>query len=211
MKLNKFLVANGNPTLLVEGCSLPKRQEVITKYLGKGIDQIGFIKFGDSPKLEMMGNELCINATLAFASILKSKGKLNTSGIPKTIAYFNKPGLTTLLLPIKFSRPEENIILLSGIGFCMDKTKNKNRLEELCKKYNLPAFGKIKYYKNKIEPTIYVTKTTSTINESSCGSGSIAFSLFSRINKIVQPTGEIIEINRLGKLIKVSAKVTKIG
>lgn len=82
MNIKKFIVANGNPTLLGWDCSLAQQQELIEKYLDKGVDQIGFVSQKDGlPYLQMMGNELCINGTLAFAYTLQNSGKLFTSGV----------------------------------------------------------------------------------------------------------------------------------
>lgn len=70
MKKQKFLIAGGNSTLLVWGCPVWKKSQVIKKYLGE-VEQVGFIENANGiSSLEMMGGELCINATLALASKL---------------------------------------------------------------------------------------------------------------------------------------------
>jgi len=88
--LRKFLIASGNSTLLVWNCPrAQKRKEIIKKYLGR-VEQIGFVSENNgTPKLEMMGNELCINGTSALASTLGTKGKLFTSELPFPIEYSN--------------------------------------------------------------------------------------------------------------------------
>ena len=70
MKTEKFLIAGGNPTLLVWGCP-PDEQVAVSKQLLESGDaeQVGFITDEhDITYLMMMGDELCINATLALAA-----------------------------------------------------------------------------------------------------------------------------------------------
>jgi len=200
-------IAGGNPTALVRG----KSNNKTAKKLLNEVEQVGFISLEPIPKLEMMGGELCINATLAFASLLEKNGKLSISGINKLVEYENKNKLTTISIPLNY-KIKDNIILLDGIGFIISKNKNKiskNLLKNLTKKYNLQAFGIIIYEKNKIDPFVYVKEINSFVNESACGSGSIAFSLFSGFNKIIQPTGEILNINIKKDKVFVSAKVKR--
>ena len=156
-----------------------------------------------------MGNELCINGILAFTSTLQKSGKLYTSGIARPIEYQNA-NLTCINLQINYSRPETNIINLEGIGFYISNTQVVPNLEKFAKKYNQPAFGFIYYKNSQIFPTIFVKETNSLISESACGSGSIAFNIFSGLNKIVQPTGEIITVEFKNKLTYISAKVQEV-
>lgn len=144
----------------------------------------------------MMGGELCINARLAFVSTQTTK-----------------KSKTTIKIPLKYKK-QDNIILFKGIGFiCLKKSGrsiNKKYLKELAKKYKLPAFGAILYKKNKIAPYVYVKKVDSFIKETACGSGSIAFSLFSGYKNITQPTGKTINIEINKKVIEISAFVNLI-
>lgn len=205
-----FKIAGGNSTALINDCSREYRKKLSKKYLKK-VEQVGFVNFnGKYPQLIMMGGELCINGTIAFASKLSKKGKLFASGIEKPVLYENKNSKTTIEMPLKYRR-EKNIILFEGIGYMLINKKNKIKMSKefasnLAEKYNLPAFGIIIYKKNKITPYIYVKEVDSFIKETACGSGSIAFSLFSRYKRIIQPTGKTIYI-RIGRKIKVSAKV----
>jgi hypothetical protein len=75
----------------------------------------------------------------------------------------------------------------------------------------VPASGTINFNKNQITPTVYVRGTDSLVQESSCGSGSLAYSMFSGINKIKQPSDKIIEVKRYRKYftIKVPVKIVK--
>jgi len=205
MFIVRFLkIADGNITALVYNCPENKRQSV-SKQLLKYTEQVGFV---NGSKLEMMGGELCINATLAFASTLNKKGQLYASGINSPIDYINYANKTAINLPLKYKRAG-NIILFEGIGFIITKKKiGRKVLSKLCRKYGLPAFGVIDYNKNSIFPYVYVKKTSSFVKETACGSGSIAFSIFSGKRKIIQPTGKAIYV-KLEKEIKVSAQVSE--
>jgi len=203
MKINKFLIAGGNSTVLIFG---KKNKKLSKKYL-KEVEQVGFVS---NNKLQMMGGEFCVNATLALAHQLRKEGYLYTSGISNKIIYKNSKNKTKIKIPLNYKK-NNNLVLFRGIGYiCIKKKPLKNSIIKLANKYNLPAFGAIVYNKNKITPYIYVKQVNSFVKETACGSGSIAYSIFSGFNKIIQPTGEIINI-KLGKLIEVSAKVTLIN
>ncbi|MDD5147705.1 MAG: hypothetical protein PHV63_04130 [Candidatus Daviesbacteria bacterium] len=53
--------------------------------------------------------------------------------------------------------------------------------------------------------------TNSLFEETACGSGSIACSLTTGFNNIIQPTGETIFVKFKGTKFTVGAKVDKIG
>tara|TARA_Y100000310_G_scaffold338602_1_gene428671 strand:+ start:743 stop:1420 length:678 start_codon:yes stop_codon:yes gene_type:complete len=204
-------IAGGNSTALVESFTKDKK---IVKRLLKDVEQVGFIYLDRIPKLEMMGDEFCVNATLAFAFQLKGEGKLRTSGIKKPINYRNKGSLTIIDIPLKY-RLEKNVVLFAGIGFVMlDKKEqrkvSKKYLKDLAIQYKLPAFGAIIYEGNKIIPYVYVREIDSFVKETACGSGSIAFSIFSGVKKVIQPTGKVIKI-KINKEVSVSAKVNKLS
>lgn len=209
MKIRKFLVASGNPTILVWDCPPWKKQSVIEKCLPILADQIGFVSIPtDSlPKLEMMGNELCINATLALASQLGKPGQLYTSGIDTPVNYIKNS--ISLNLPYEI---KDNFVLFPGIGYIVtNETLNpKIVLPQLSNQFKLPAFGQIKYLGNKINPIVYVKKTNSIVNESACGSGSIAFSLLNNVSDVIQPSGGVIKVQKNGSYVTISAKVTEI-
>lgn len=213
MIVKKFLIAGGNSTALVYDCPVADRDKTSKKLL-KDVEQVGFVSTKATlPKLIMMGGELCINATLAFAYTLDKNGELTTSGLKNPIPYSNNNGSTTIQIPFKFKQ-NENIILLDGIGFILYDTKEKSEikkseLSDLSKKYKLPAFGGIIYIKNKIISYVYVAGVNSFVKETACGSGSVAFSIFSGIKDIVQPTEKIISIKKRAEFFDISAKVTR--
>jgi len=208
MEVKKFLIAGGNLTALVYDCPEKERGKT-AKNLLKEVEQVGFIS--ESSKIQMAGNELCINAILAFASTLQKEGKLTTSGIKNSIHYFNKQNLTTIQIPLKFIK-KENVVLFEGIGYALFNKNEKSKVDkqevlELAKKYNLPAFGVIIYEKDRITPYVYVKAVDSFVKETACGSGSVAFSLFSGINNVVQPTGKTISVKR-NKFLEITAEVS---
>lgn len=213
MVLKKFLIAGGNSTLLVWQCPENKRRRLIKKYLGK-VEQIGFIEeFNGLPSLKMMGNELCINGTLALASQSGNQGKLKTSGLDQEINFKNKNGISYLEFPLPFTR-DKNIICFPGIGFIYSNTRKyrgKIALSKLATKYSLPAFGSISSKSNKIRPFVYVKETDSLFEETACGSGSIACSIITKYSKIIQPTGESISVRQRDDIFNVGAKVVNIG
>jgi hypothetical protein len=163
----------------------------------------------------MMGGELCVNATLAFASQLFDSGELITSGVEGKIKYENRNGITKISIPLKYEKLK-NVILFEGIGFiCIAKNENvridKKFLFDFCNKYKLSAFGAIVYEGNRIDPYVYVKEVDSFVRETACGSGSIAFSLFSGYREIIQPTKKVIEVRRVSdKNIEVISKVCEI-
>ncbi len=212
MIVQKFLIAGGNSTALVYDCPIADRNKTSKKLL-KEVEQVGFVSTkAILPKLIMMGGELCINATLAFASTLNKNGELITSGLKNPIPYSNNNGSTTIKIPFKFKQ-DENVILLDGIGFILYDTKEKSEikkseLSKLSKKCNLPAFGGIIYNKNKIISYVYVAGVNSFVKETACGSGSVAFNIFSGVKDVIQPTEKIINIKKEAKFFDITAKVT---
>jgi len=212
IKLQKFLIAGGNSTLLVWNCPKTYRAKIIDRYLG-GVEQVGFIEQkGEYLGLVMMGNELCIDATIALASTLGNSGRLFTSGVKNPVEYKNITGLTIIKLPLTYKKTG-NTVLLEGIGcICSNKpaTDIKGLLVNLTKKYRLPAFALIRYKKNRIIPYVYVKQTNSLFRETACGSGSIALSLYLRKEVIIQPTGEKIFVQRSNNIFTVGAKVSSI-
>lgn len=208
----KILIAGGNSTLLVWNCPVDQRNKIIKIYLEK-FEQIGFSGlYKGLPKLQMMGNELSINGTIAYASSLGKFGYLYTSGLNKKVRYFNNERITTIKLAIPYKRIN-NIVLLSGIGYlCFNKNMSvgKNYLRMLVDKYKLPAFGAVYYKQNVIKPYVFVKNTDSLVWETACGSGSIAASIITNQTNIIQPTGKEIVIKRKGELFTISAEVKSI-
>lgn len=210
-KIQSFLIAGGNPTLLIRESNASEKKKIIKKYLGE-YDQIGFIEEGDIPVLSMMGSELCINATIAFASTLSRKGYLKTSGVEDKIFYENRNNQTFLQIKLPY-RKIKNCVLFNGIGYiCKNELvdPSKNELLSYVKKYNLPAFGELQYIQDKIRPFVYVSETDSLIPDSACGSGSLALNVYKNVEKVIQPTGQIIFVRRKKDTFWISAFVEKL-
>lgn len=214
MKLKLFLTAGGNPSLLVWDCPEALKKKIINKYLGREAEQIGFMAEEKIPTLTMMGNELCINSTLALAAYLGKSGELLASGVNSKVKYTNSIGKTTITLPLKFKQ-KDNIILFEGIGFICNKQgskrPNKKELIELSAKYGLPAFGIILFQENQSKPYIYVRDTNSLTSETACGSGSIALSILTGFTDIIQPSGGIISVKRNSSKFQIEAKVEEVN
>ena len=211
MQTEKFLIAGGNPTLLVWGCPIDKQVSISKQELELGdAEQVGFItNEHDVMYLTMMGNELCINASLALASVSGERGKFFTRGIDYLVSYTNTTNWTTIEARLPFTR-EGTTILFEGIGYACysdDVIVTKEKVVGLAEQYNLPAFGIIICKNNAITPHVYVAETGSLVHESACGSGSIAASIILATEDIIQPSGETIKIKGNGDVFTVSARV----
>ncbi len=212
MNVRTFLAAGGNPTALIWDAPTTQRTELTKQYLAQA-EQVGFIETQKIPTLTMMGGELCINGLLSLASTLEEKGVIVTPAISEQIPYENKNNQTTILLKNFTYQINDKIILLSGIGFIIMKPSeviSKAELKAHAVKHNLPAFGAIYIQDDTITPHIFVEQTDTLITETACGSGSIATHLITGKNKIIQPTGEAICIEKIGDDLRISARITEI-
>lgn len=75
------LTPGGNPTLLFRSEDVPAERraafaQAVMSPLHLGAEQVGYIRFEDPPRLDMMGGEFCLNATRAFALLLAQAGLL---------------------------------------------------------------------------------------------------------------------------------------
>lgn len=209
----KFVDTAGQITAVV--CNSKNRNSVFTSrkimMTNKNIDQVVFIR---DKSIETMGNELCINGSLAAAFLIKSN-KTKISGLEKNIKFsVNQKSITGFFPETIVQSITKNIVLLSGIGYYLTKNNISNEkcfLEKLSKKYGMPAFGIVYYSKSKIKPVVYVSSTDTIISEKACGSGSLAYYLYSGIKNIKQPSGKIISIQASKKTftIKVPVKILK--
>lgn len=214
MRLKKFIIAGGNKTTFVWDAPLHLHTDITTFHL-QDSEQVGFVSESDTPTLTMMGNELCINATLALAYHYGEQyNNLYTSGISTPVYYKNTATHTSITFSLVHSI-HENIVLFEGIGFlCTTSTAPESLkyiLRKYAQQYNLPAFGFIQYdLAGHIYPAVYVTKTDSLIHETSCGSGSIAVHLITGIKEIIQPTGRSISVMQNYDTFTISAQVQEV-
>jgi histidine racemase len=214
MKTKQLTIAGGNNTILIWGCPVGEQNKIAKFYLSK-VEQVGFIdETCKSACLSMMGDELCINGTLAIASQLSNNKKLFASGITKNINYINKDKLTSIVIELPYFR-DNNRIIFQSIGYIIstkDQSIKTSLLIQLANKYRLPAYGQIVIKGDLIQPYVYVKKTNSLVAETACGSGSIAYSIFSDLTKIKQPTGQYIVVEKnSSQTFKVSAEVIRKG
>lgn len=214
MRISGFLIAGGNATALV--LDAPRREQpgLASTLLGR-VEQVGYITPGyPRPSLRMMGGEFCINATLAFASTLGQSGEITVSGLSRPVAFRNNGPVTSISVPMHWSR-HDNIVLLEGIGFVLHawrkpSSQDRAELSTLCAEHDLPAFGAIFHQSNRINPVVHVAEVNSCVQETACGSGSVAFSLYSGINDVLQPSGQIITVHGRDPF-QISARVTPLS
>lgn len=173
------------------------------------IEQVVFLK---DKQIQTMGNELCINGSLAGA-YLSTQLVLKISGLDKSVKFTKTKIYISANFPtVLVIKTINDIVLLQGIVYLIsndDAKINKLLLRKLAKKYNVPASGVIKFNGNKITPIVYVLDTNSLVWENACGSGSLAYSIFTGLSKIIQPSGQIIIIKKNQKsfTIKVAVKI----
>jgi hypothetical protein len=232
MKTERFLIAQGNPTAIVEGCNEGARLQIARSLLNTGMpstEQVGFLKRDAfMPKFVMMGNETSINGTLACAYLLGGEGELTSSGIKTPVLYRNEYGKTSVEMDLPYDDSNKDprgnkIVLFDGIGYVCKESNGAPSLSELyslCAQYNKPAFGiAMLSDRNRIDPWVYVADTNTLFQETACGSGSVALSIAFSLREIIQPRSQrsnniengVITVKKIGSdRFKVSAKVDRI-
>lgn len=182
----------------------------------KNIGQVCFIeKENDLFRLQMMGNELSVNGSLAGAYYLSIKIKKQTfdvkiSGLQQTATYEN----SSVKFPNLIIRKTSDIVELDGIiyklvtGFVVPKItfEQETTLQVLATNY--PASGIVYFKKGKIQPLIFVKATNTFVWETCCGSASIAYASVTERNEIFQPSGEKVLIKIDEKDVIYSARCT---
>lgn len=199
-KLNikyKLVDTAGQITAVVFGATKRVKQPLISKRLMSSNPKIEQVVFIEKNRIQTMGNELCINGSLAGAYLMDSD-VIEISGLNEPVKFNKQKKFISGRFPLSILQSKtKNIIQLAGIIYIISNNKklaNKAYLEKLADKYNAPASGIIIYNQNKIIPIIYVRETNSLVWENACGSGSLAYSLFSKYSIIKQPSGSNIEI-----------------
>ena len=147
------------------------------------VEQVGFLDQTAKPTtFRMMGGELSVNGLLAAEFLKTGSTRIQISrsivqSIVNNQVTFN--GMTYILLP----NPPSTTTL---------SREQKNMLKTLTS--NNPASGIIYYLKSSIKPLVYVRATNSYVWEQSCGSGSIAYAMYSGRGRIIQPSGKTVFI-----------------
>lgn len=189
------------------------RARVSNRLMGND-PKIEQVVFASRNKIQTMGNELCINGSLAGAYLLDKKYVL-ISGVNKFVKFQKQMSAESIRFPLNILKMKrKNIILFNGIVYIISNNNqvfNKEFLKNLTAKYKVPASGAVSFRGNKIKPLIYVMATNSLIWENACGSGSLAYSIYSGCSKILQPSGQIISItkNKISFTIKVPVKIVE--
>lgn len=170
------------------------------------IEQVGFVKkpiMGGYSRLEMMGGEFCGNATRSFGLYLAQlKGEFDdaiteveVSGCSDLLFVEtnlkNQYAKTQMPIPINILEitlsdgKKINVVEFEGIFHAICEENLNDNLydsikEAIYEKYNPEAMGVMFLNKESIEitPIVYVKETNSKVYEQSCGSGSIASSVF---------------------------------
>lgn len=162
------------------------------------VEQVGFI-YPKTNSFRMMGGELSVNGMLA-AEYLNSGKK--TIQIPRSIVrsvsdnQIVLTGMTYVLLP---NPPPNGIITIT-----------QRKLLRTLATTN-PAAGIVYYNSASIKPLLFVRATNTYVWEQSCGSGSIAYALWSGRTRIRQPSDKIVTISITNKRITYQAPVRVIG
>lgn len=212
MRTEYFTIAGGNKTCLVWDCP-QDRQEALIKEILQNVDQVGFVTNNMTQRLIMMGDELCVNGILAFASTMHSpRGVIYASGVHGEIQYQHTEKGTRITFDLPY-HIKGDMVMFEGIAFqcgTVDIEPTREEFQQLAKQYKVPAFGIIEYDEKQIYPSIYVAKTHSLMRESACGSGSIAAHLVTGICHVVQPTGETIYVEHTDNTFSVQATVRRL-
>lgn len=225
----------GNITAIVKSSYSQEEKIKLSKLIMEKdptIEQVGFWvrakNKNNDGRLEMAGGEFCGNALRCLAILIKnSTGKteirLESSGQDDFIDANVRGKTSEIELSLNDFKCSENSCFLTGIAyFITDKKILKNEAKKLLvKNYNnFPASGVIFYKKDKnifsIKPIILVKDIGTLIEETACGSGTMALAYFMyskyKIEKfqIKQPSNSIFRVSIKNKKISLSGKVTNI-
>lgn len=208
----KLVDTAGQITAVVFDVLKRNKYASISNYLMNMDSKIEQVVYIEKNRVQTMGNELCINGSLAGAYLL-GKPIIEISGIEQSVKFIAKMRTISVQLPLSlFQTKNKNIIKLTGIVYIISNNKrlaNKTYLNKLADKYSVPASGIIFNKENCIQPLVYVKETDSLVWENACGSGSLSYFIYSGINRIAQPSNKIIEIKKTEKyfFIRVPVKI----
>jgi len=223
----KLFSPGGNTTALIEqavGFFKNKLAQEIIK-TNPEVEQVGFLNSDNELNLVMMGDELCINAAQCAALLWSQKLKqaslqFRMSGLNNEVAAEIWENQVTLKfdndLIVKTQEiPEGWLVDLQGIRYVitLKLISSHKDAEEILNAYkkDTPAVGLISLTieNNNLDivPWIWVEATNTLINETACGSGSIAAAIVARqedpqynLFYIKQPSGSIYKISLDGKI-----------
>ncbi len=213
-KLNikyKLVDTAGQITAVILSETKREKQPLISKKLMSYNPKIEQAVFIEKNRIQAMGNELCINGSLA-GGYLSGNSIIEISGLNKPVKFAKQNGFILARFPRSLLQSRiRNIIQLTGIVYIISNNKrmaNKIFLKKLASNYGAPASGIIFYKKGAIKFLIYVKDTNSLVWENACGSASLAYSLFSNYKKIKQPSGSFIEIKSTKEFFTIKSPVS---
>lgn len=170
------------------------------------------------PIISMIGDELSVNGTLACCYAISQNrsatlGKVYSLPLKKPLEYKVSQNNIFVDFPTDILiKKSANRIEFHGISYLIEsvipKSKNvsqnqKTMLIQLS--INNPASGIIYFENDKIVPLIFVKKTNTYIWETACGSASLAYAIISGKTKIIQPSGQSIEVCKINEGYRISA------
>ena len=191
----------GNRTAIVRsGVPKGERTKVASAILADPVlkaEQVGFetrpLYGGSLGRLEMAGGEFCGNAARSFGYLLCSeKGidhcKIEMSGTREQLEVICDPDRETsaaqMPMPEKLEMAGEDpkalypLVVMRGIThmLCIDREFDEAFARRMIEKFggSYSAFGVLFINDSKLTPVVYVARTDTVCNESSCGSGSLA-------------------------------------
>jgi len=187
------------------------------------VEQCGFLIPKDN-HFEMSGGEFCGNAARAAAIILyqlkgqerlnftmsgfenKVDAKVEEIGNNKYNVLCTFPNFKTIITPIQALGKPANMVDLSGIVHIIieaefPKNDYKIKHRQISQDLNLTNRSAVGVcwvnYKDgaiNMHPVVWVKAIDSFFYETSCGSGTIATGKVSNKNKIIQPSGQVIDV-----------------
>lgn len=186
------------------------------------IEQVGYLEPAWDARaafrLQMMGGEFCGNAARAAAHYWALRHgfgavRLEVSGLPGVISVETTPQTATVILPGDFFRRQQAVaegclVDLRGIRHVLvDDAARLDEAGAIIAKYraDYPALGVVYLQRSggriKNRPRIWVRATNTCVDETACGSGSIAAAIAAydpmvdqRTFAIEQPSREVCTV-----------------
>ncbi|MBP9818185.1 hypothetical protein KBC75_05585 [Candidatus Shapirobacteria bacterium] len=209
---------SGNLTAIVPGKYSSNKKQIINQAIfnqNKNVEQIGYVYEKNSQKyFEMMGNEFSANGCRAagyyFVNNTSGSTAFFTSGLNQNVEVKISDNQSTLIFTKEIkSKFINNKTVIFGTTFYLINSLPDNQKITRILKSKAKIIGIMFYQKNIIYPYFFVPTIGKIIFEQSCGSGSIALALFTGQNKIIQPSGEILIINK--EPLSLSGSITNVG
>jgi hypothetical protein len=223
MKQLEIIDTAGQWTPIINGSYSKMTQANLGKRLLATYPKAGQVSFcNQKNQVRMMGGELSINGSIASGFYLFRKRKINSFTLLTDQKLINVLyGVANDLSTVEFDGDtlvkniSGNKVILQGISYALIKQKPQSKIlspnllqiiDELSR--CSPAAGIIFYAGNAIWPVVFVKATTSYSWGTACGSASLAYFLVSGKSVIVQPSNQVIKINRTKTAYAISTKAT---